>query len=159
LLLLRTNRPGPPKASYNDLEATASVSNLSPGRRSLIILLLMLSFFPALLIQTVSSQQFTTVTLGVSTTTDVTLFNTTILSLNNVTKTVVQTTTLTSQMTISSVSTGQITLTDTLTSVNVKTVGPTFLESNAGWLLPLVVFVSVFAVLVVAARIFALENS
>ncbi len=114
--------------------------------------------FPALLMQTVSSQQLTTVTVGLATTTHIDSFNTTILSLSNVTNTMVQTSTLTSQMTMSSLSSGQITLTDTLTSVSVKTVEPTFLEGNAGWLLPVLVFASVLALLVIAGRLFALER-
>jgi hypothetical protein len=113
---------------------------------------------PALLMQTASSQQFTTETIGVMTTTYVSLFNTTIVSLSNTTKTIVQTSTLTSQATIRSLSSTQITITDTLTSVNVKTVEPTFLEANEGWLLPVVVFASVFALLVVAGRIFGVER-
>jgi hypothetical protein len=117
----------------------------------------MLSILPGLLMQPVSSQQFTTETVGVMTTTHVGLFNTTIVSLSNITMTLVQTSTLTSQATNESISITQITITDTLTSVNVKTVEPTFMEANAGWLLPLVVFAVVFALLVVAGRIFRLE--
>lgn len=108
--------------------------------------------------QTVSSQQFTTETVGYTTTTFVSLFNTTIVSLSNMTKTIVQTNTLTSQVTIKSLSSTQITITDTLASVNVKTVEPSFLEANAGWLLPFVVFAGVFALLLVAGRIVGVEK-
>jgi len=108
--------------------------------------------------QTVSSQQYSTETVGYTTTTFISLFNTTIFSFSNVTETIVQTNTLTSQVTIKSLSSTQITITDTLPSVSVKTVESSFLDANAGWLLPLLVFVGVFALLLVAGRIVGIEK-
>jgi hypothetical protein len=134
------------------------VTTLQIGRSTLILVLLAASAFHAMFMQTVSSQQYTTETIGYTTTTVVSLFNTTILSLSNVTETIVQTNTLTSQVTIMSLSSTQITITDTLPSVSVKTVESSFLDANAGWLLPLLVFVGVFALLVVAGRIVGIEK-
>jgi hypothetical protein len=131
---------------------------LQIGRSTLIFVLLVVSAFHAMFMQTVSSQQYTTETIGYTTTTVVSLFNTTILSLSNVTETIVQTNTLTSQVTIMSLSSTQITMTDTLPSVRVKTVESSFLDANAGWLLPLLVFVGVLALLLVAGRIVGIEK-
>jgi carbohydrate-binding DOMON domain-containing protein len=134
------------------------VTTLQIGRSTLILVLLAASAFHAMFMQTVSSQQYTTETIGYTTTTVVSLFNTTILSLSNVTETIVQTNTLTSQVTIMSLSSTQITMTDTLPSVRVKTVESSFLDANAGWLLPLLVFVGVLALLLVAGRIVGIEK-
>jgi hypothetical protein len=134
------------------------VTTLQIGRSTLILVLLAASVFHAMFTQTVSSQQYTTETIGYTTTTVVSLFNTTIFSLSNVTETIVQTNTLTSQVTIMSLSSTQITITDTLPSVSVKTVESSFLEANAGWLLPLLVFVGVLALLLIAGRIVGIEK-
>jgi hypothetical protein len=148
-----------PKGSYHKLQPISNdVTILRIGRSSLTWLLLVVSAFPAMFAPTVSSQQYTTETVGYATTTFVSLSNTTIISLSNVTETIVQTNTLTSQVTVKNLSSTQITITETLPSVNVKTVEPSFLEANAGWLLPLLGFVGVFALLLVAGRIVRIEK-
>ena len=134
------------------------MTTLQIGRSTLIFVLLVVSAFHAMFTQTVSSQQYSTETVGYTTTTFISLFNTTIFSFSNVTETIVQTNTLTSQVTIKSLSSTQITITDTLPSVSVKTVESSFLDANAGWLLPLLVFVGVFALLLVAGRIVGIEK-
>jgi hypothetical protein len=113
---------------------------------------------PLLLAHTASSQQYTTVTVGYSTTTYRSLLNTTILSVSNVTRTIVQTNTATSQETSTSFSSTQVTVTDTLPSVNVTTVQPSFLEANVGWILPIVVFVGVFALLALAGKVIGIKK-
>jgi hypothetical protein len=108
--------------------------------------------------QTVSGQQLATVTVGYTTTTYVSMSNTTILSVSNTTKTIVQTNTVTSQVTMASLSNAQITITDTLANVNIETVQPSFLDANAGWLLPVAVFAIVLALLTVGGRIMRVEK-
>lgn len=128
------------------------------SRRCLISILLVLSVFPALWTQTVSGQQLTTVTVGYTTKTYASVSNSTILSVSNTTKTLVQTNTVTSQVTIASLSSTQITMTDTLPNIKIETVQPSFLETNASWLLPVAVFAIVLALLTVGGRIMRVEK-